>query len=966
MLLSAIMALAVTVLSSSRTQGEPVHGEVSHVWEPDESFLPVRIWGDEYYGVTETLDGYTVVRDPQTLFFCYARLSADGDDLVSTGIRPEEAHAAALGLTPHLRIRPEAADAKARAARDRFEQEARDAMGGLRASRGPSTGNVTGITLIVQFPDVPGTIAPSVVSDYCNQVGYTGYGNNGSVRDYFHDVSEGLLTYTNYVPSAYYTAAHPRSYYTDPSISYGSRARQLIVEALTALNSAGFDFSQYDADGNGVVDALNCFYAGNCVNNWAEGLWPHASSVYFSADGVYTGPYQISDMGSSLQLSTFCHENGHMLMGWPDLYDYGYDSAGVGRFCIMCSPSPATNPQEPCAYMKYIAGWADVTVLDVPPANLSAPASGNVMFRFPHPTKYNEYYLIENRQKSGRDGGLPDAGLAIWHIDTQGSNNNQQMTPQSHYEVTLVQADGDWDLENNVNNGDSTDLWAAPTYTECTPETSPNTNWWDGTASGLVVTGVSAAGAVMTFDFGYGADCNGNGISDLADIAAGTSADCNKNFVPDECDLDDGTSADCNGNDIPDECDIAAGPSDDCNANEVPDECDIAQGLSSDCDGNLVPDDCQPDCNGNGTADVCEILAELVADANGNGTPDECEIAPKFEAGFTTANHVPRTVTLQNIYADPVVVCTGQYFFNGKRMIPRVSNVTDNSFDLHLADPTNASQTYATQEVVCYWVMEQGVTELNGVKMEAWKYTSTVTDGDGNWTGQVRRYGRQYDNPVVLGQVMSANDAWSVFWTQGSRRTDAPSATALRTGKHTGNTGLGRTNETIGVIVFESVTGTGLGGVPFEAAVGPATVQGVLHGTPAYTLYTLQTPMAAPQFVAVASPAGLQGDTGFWAQRHGQAGSGGSTYLLWSLDDDLDRTHLTGEHVAYAALQSAMVWPRVPDFDGDGDVDLKDFAGFQACYGQPATGTCLNAELTGDGVIDAADVPCFVGRVQGP
>jgi len=461
-------------------------------------------------------------------------------------------------------------------------------------------------------------------------------------------------------------------------------------------------------------------------------------------------------------------------------------------------------------------------------------------------------------------------------------------------------------------------------------------------------------------------DCNGNGVPDPIDIAEGTSADCNNNGIPDECDIDRGRSLDCNGNGIPDECDIADGTSVDCNGNGIPDECDIAQGLASDCDGNLVPDDCQPDCNGNGTADVCEILSGAVADANGNGIPDVCEVAPKFEAGFTTANQTVKTVTLKNTYTDPVVVCTGQYFFNGKRMIPRVSNVTANSFDLRLADPTNPSQIYSIPEVVGYWVMEQGVTELSGVKMEAWKYTSTLTDGNNHWTGEPRRYWRQYEDPVVLGQVMSSNDAWSVFWTQGLRTTDAPSAYNLRTGKHSGATGLNRLDETIGVIVFESTTGTSLAGIPFEAQVGPPTVQGVLHGSPAHTAYALQTPMAAPQFVAIASVAGLQDGSGAWTQRHGQAGSGGSTFLMLSLDDDLTRTHLTGERVAYALLQSSLIWPRVPDFDEDGDVDLQDFAAFQDCYGQPPVGVCLKAELTADGVIDEADVPVFLDQMHGP
>ncbi|MBM3150389.1 MAG: M6 family metalloprotease domain-containing protein, partial [Chloroflexi bacterium] len=362
------------------------------------------------------------------------------------------------------------------------------------ADRGPSTGDVVGITLIIDFSDDPGTIPPGTVSSYCNTPGYTGYGNNGSVYDYFVDVSEGLLKYTNHVPAQYYRAIHTKAYYCDSSVPYGQRARELIIEALTAMDNAGFDFSQYDADNNGIIDAVNCFYAGDRWNSWAQGLWPHAWTVSFCADGVCTHRYQITNMGSQLTLGTFCHENGHMLMGWPDLYDYDHDSKGAGVYCLMAYGAFALNPVEPCAYMKLRAGWADVTVLTQPQAGVQVADDGNVVYKFNHPTASNEYYLIENRQKVGRDAGLPDAGLAIWHIDTLGSNNNQQQTPALHYLVTLVQADGQWHLENNVNTGDAYDLYAAPADVACTPLTNPNTNWWSGSQSGLSFTDISASG----------------------------------------------------------------------------------------------------------------------------------------------------------------------------------------------------------------------------------------------------------------------------------------------------------------------------------------------------------------------------------------------------------------------------------------------------------------------------------------
>ncbi len=66
-----------------------------------------------------------------------------------------------------------------------------------------------------------------------------------------------------------------------------------------------------------------------------------------------------------------------------------------------------------------------------------------------------EYFIIENRQQQSRDASLLDSGLAIWHIDELGSNNNEQMTADFHYECSLEQADNRFDLEHEANYGDS-------------------------------------------------------------------------------------------------------------------------------------------------------------------------------------------------------------------------------------------------------------------------------------------------------------------------------------------------------------------------------------------------------------------------------------------------------------------------------------------------------------------------------
>ncbi|MCP4589418.1 MAG: M6 family metalloprotease domain-containing protein [bacterium] len=658
------MLLAVGCLAG-QARADAVSGEEFTLPQPDGTSVTVRIWGDEFYRVVESLDGYTLVRDPFSGVGCYARLSADGSELVSTGVAAAAAKPADLDVASHLRINRESAHAKIAAAQARQDKQRDEVLAAIPGGRGlrgvPSTGNVQGITLLVDFSDDPWTIPASGIDNYCNQIGYSGYGNNGSVRDYFYEVSDGNLTYTNYVPTAYYRASLPKSWYEDPDYS---RARDLVLEALNALDAGGFDFSQYDSNGDGIIDAVNLFYAGPCNNLWSEGLWPHSGWISFNRDGVSTERYQMTDIGWSLQLRTFCHENGHMICYWPDLYDYGYESTGVGNFCLMCFGASNTNPCEPCAYMKEDAGWTNTIQLTTGQTGLGVTAGVNTVYKYLRPGSTTEYYMVENRQKSGRDLNIPDRGVAIWHVDENGNNDYEQMTPQYHYQVTLVQADGDWDLENNRNYGDSADLWAAPSYTECTPQTNPNTGWWSGAASGAYFRDISSSAATMTFTFSFVAfDCNANDIEDACDIDCGApgctplcggSDDCNSNAVPDECEPQDdcqpngfldicdiagGTSLDCQGdgtpddcqlagndcnnNTIPDECELAGN---DCNENESPDECDIDFGTSVDCQTNGIPDECESDCNGNLYADECDLAGGTSADCNTNGRPDECDV----------------------------------------------------------------------------------------------------------------------------------------------------------------------------------------------------------------------------------------------------------------------------------------------------------------------------------------------------
>jgi M6 family metalloprotease-like protein len=519
--------------------------------QPDGS--EIQLWGegDDFYAIFETLDGYTVMFDAATRAYVYAAVSNDGSELVSTGVQVGQLRPAVL--LPHLRINREVARATALERRNAWEEQTgiKKRWEALKESRrsfeeavslgpvplsnfGPTLGQITGLVLLIDFDDAVGSIERDEIVDYCNLEGYAGYNNNGSVRDYYHDVSNGQLLYTNVV-TAYVripNSLHPKSYYTDPTRDAGISANELIDDAVKILKAQpGYAtevapvIDNITLDVSGRALALNVFYAGGNGGVWSQGLWPHKWGLYSvgainltARTTVHT--YQITNMGDGLAIGTFFHENGHMICGFPDLYDYDYDSTGgAGKFCIMGSGGHGTNPSQTCAYLKYCSGWT--TTVEVEPltyleASVSSPMDNpdyNKIYRVAKavdggdaPT---EYYLFEGRNKAASDAAIPAEGLFIWHIDELGDRDKQSYeynTVHDNYECSLVQADGLHHFENYVNSGDPNDSWydgnTAPTYqNQFTDETTPSAKWWDGSESMMYITQISAVSETMTFLF---------------------------------------------------------------------------------------------------------------------------------------------------------------------------------------------------------------------------------------------------------------------------------------------------------------------------------------------------------------------------------------------------------------------------------------------------------------------------------
>ena len=350
--------------------------------------------------------------------------------------------------------------------------------------------------------------------------------------------------------------------------------------------------------------------------------------------------------------------------------------------------------------------------------------------------------------------------------------------------------------------------------------------------------------------------------------------------------------------------------------------CKDAVGCTDDlCDDDLDSCSHQPNdanCDNGAFCDgfeTCDIQLGCVAGADpcpGLGCDeigDQCFTLPtaRLESRVLSVGGDAVTVSLTNTYDSAVVVCSVNYNHNTVPVVTRVSGVTGTSFDVRLQNPLGAA--VVADDVHCL-IVEEGTWTIDDVKVEAQTYLSSETDHEGSWLGAFQFYGQAYFEPVVLGQVMSVNDAdWSVFWDRGRSRSSPPTDVSVRTGKTIcEDTVIVRADEIVGFIVIEAGHGT-ISGVEFEAAVGSDTVRGVTN-VPPYT-YTFDTAFGAAPQVALVTMAGMDGTDGAWAYTFGEAPLSVTSIDLAVDEDqvgDTERSHGT-EQVNYVVFETDVVFP---------------------------------------------------------
>ena len=415
-----LLAATALLLSVAALAGPAKPGRITFT-QPDGSTVGVYLHGDEYYHWMTDENGNTVAEDENGYLKVVPAATASMKDILV-----------------------EQANVK----RSR-------SMAAIDAAAATTSGSPKIPVLLIGFKDKNFSKTAAQFNAMLNTPGYSDNGAIGSVFDYYNENSFGKFQPQFDVLGPVNVDNNLATYGTD-------NAPKLLKEACDTLDAQGVDFSQYDNDGDKVVDFVIFYFAGydQAQTGVSTQIWSHAYSVAgygYSYDNVSLAKYFCTaelkgSSGSTMcSIGPTCHEFAHTL-GLPDFYDTRYqegdsdtEAANMYKFDVMAEGpynGDSTTPPYFNAEEALEVGW-----LDAIPEITSNGAYTLPAINYQGATKYsaymsktgvnNEYFVYETRGGQRWDASLP-SGLLVYHVDRSTNKVSGSRTAASMWSNNTV------------------------------------------------------------------------------------------------------------------------------------------------------------------------------------------------------------------------------------------------------------------------------------------------------------------------------------------------------------------------------------------------------------------------------------------------------------------------------------------------------------------------------------------------
>ncbi len=514
-LMAACLALVCATLLTSHASASPAAPVQYILTQPDGSTFIAHTWGDEWNNGIETIEGYSVLRMANG-WWAYAEPQEDGTLAPAMdGTRPMLVGVQSpAGLVPHAR--PGSLQSS-----PRWAGSSQENLPGRESPRAPTAGAMKTLVLLASFNDRSETYSAASFQELVFSTGAS------SLRNYFREVSydivdiqpaaescgtanDGITDWTNLGYN------HPNTG------TYVDSRNQWIVKNVLTANDGCINFSTFDSNGDGYIGSNELlimvvvagfeksYFITDTPSVWAH-QWALDDIIPPTLDGkvvgnsAYGGYAQVGEVHADHQatIGILAHEIGNLL-NWPDLYDYSGSSSGVGVWSLMGTGSwngitqAGDSPAHPDAWLKWYQGWlvptpvvltmSDVAIAeaeDNPVAFLLRLNPGGVDWKLGAHSGTGEYFLVENRQQTLYDSGLPGCGLLIWHVDESVADHKDANGNRDHPLIALEQADGGNHLYSGVNTGDILDPWPSGYHFDFGQYSDPNSNLYTGFASSV-------------------------------------------------------------------------------------------------------------------------------------------------------------------------------------------------------------------------------------------------------------------------------------------------------------------------------------------------------------------------------------------------------------------------------------------------------------------------------------------------